>query len=145
MGDQTHLSEFSAALAEAEYLLGHLDEAERWAAISAEAAELYPSDDHIGWRVIRAKLLAHKGDFEQAEELAQKAVEIASAGDWIVNRAILLVGLAEVLQNAGRREQATAAVREALRLDEQTGNVAAAYATRTQFANLLQPSPSGSI
>jgi hypothetical protein len=48
----------------------------------------------------------------------------------------LLLGLAEVLQLAGQLQEAASAAREALELDEQTGNLALARTTRALLDEL---------
>jgi ATP/maltotriose-dependent transcriptional regulator MalT len=85
-------------------------------------------DAHVGWRRVRAKLLARRGDVEAAERLAREATTSAARTDFLDLRARAVADLAEVLRLAGRSEESAAAVREAFRLYEQKGNIAAAAA-----------------
>jgi tetratricopeptide (TPR) repeat protein len=75
---------------------------------------------------VRAKVMARGGEFEEAERLAREAVAIASGTDFLDGHADALASLGEVLRLAGRAEESTAALQEALRLYEQKGNIAAA-------------------
>ena len=145
MGDKARLSDFSAALAEAGYEQGHFEDAERWTGISASAAATYALDGLTGWRVIQAKLLARRGEFDGAERLAREAVGLAEGGDGIVNHADVLIGLAHVLRLAGRSGEALAVAREALQLYEQKGNIASAGKTQALLEELRQLSPSSPI
>ncbi len=77
---------------------------------------------------MRAKLLARRGDLDEAERLGREAVTIASTADYLDLRANAFADLAEVLQLAGKPEESTAAAQEAIRLYEQKGNIVAAAA-----------------
>jgi tetratricopeptide (TPR) repeat protein len=74
---------------------------------------------------VRAKLLARRGDFEDAERVAREAVEIAARTDHLNLRGQCAADLAEVLLRAGKPEESAAARQQAVRLFEQKGNVAA--------------------
>ena len=82
----------------------------------------------MGWRRVRAKLLARRGDVEAAERLAREATSRAARTDFLDLRAHAVADLAEVLRLAGRSEESAAAVQEAIRLYERKGNTAAAAA-----------------
>jgi tetratricopeptide (TPR) repeat protein len=86
------------------------------------------ADAQVGWRRVRAKLLARRGDLDEAERLGREAVTIASTSDYLDLRANAFADLAEVLQLAGKPEESTAAAQEAIRLYEQKGNIVAAAA-----------------
>jgi class 3 adenylate cyclase/tetratricopeptide (TPR) repeat protein len=125
MEEKSFLSTNAAYLGEALIRQGHFDEAERYSAISEE---LGASDDPVNeaaWRALRAKVLAARGDFVQAESLARTAVEIAASTDYLDARAATWLDLAEVLRAARRPELETAAS-EALALYELKGNIVGA-------------------
>jgi tetratricopeptide (TPR) repeat protein len=75
---------------------------------------------------VRAKVLARRGEFEEAERLAREATARAASTDYLDLRARAAADLAEVLRLAGRPDESAAAVQEAIRLHEEKGNVAAA-------------------
>ena len=71
------------------------------------------------------KLLARRGDREQALALAQEAVRLAEGGDALNQQAKYLLGLAEMLRLAERLDEAAECFAEALRLYELKGNTVA--------------------
>jgi tetratricopeptide (TPR) repeat protein len=91
-------------------------------------------DAQIGWRRVRAKLLARRGGFDEAERLGREAVAIGSGSDYLDARANAVADLAEVLRLAGRPEESTARSQEAIRLYESKGNVTAADKLRARVA-----------
>ena len=99
---------------------------ERWRPERLTAPE--DVDAQVGWRRVRAKLLARRGDLDEAERVGQEAVSIASDAEYLQLRASAFADLAEVLQLAGKPEESTAATQEAIRLYEQKGNIVAAAA-----------------
>ena len=125
MEEKSFLSTSAAYLGEAVFRQGRLDEADRYSAISED---LGASDDLLNeaaWRALRAKVLAARGDLEQAESLARTAVELAASTDYLDLRATTWLDLAEVLHAARRPELETAAS-EALTLYELKGNLVGA-------------------
>jgi hypothetical protein len=91
-------------------------------------------DAQIGWRRVRAKVLAGRGEVAEAELLAREATALAARTDYLDGHAQATVDLAEVLRVAGRSEEATALALEAIRLYDQKGNVVAAGTLRAQLA-----------
>jgi tetratricopeptide (TPR) repeat protein len=128
IGELGYLASAAPQLAEALFAQGRDDEAlqvtERWPPERLTVPE--DADAQVAWRRVRAKLLARRGDFEEAERLAREATEIAARTDHTDMRAQALADLAEVLRIAGRPEESAASTQEALRLYEQKGNVTAA-------------------
>jgi predicted ATPase/class 3 adenylate cyclase len=74
------------------------------------------------WRTTRARLLAVRGDLEEAEQEAREAVRIAGETDAPNLHADSLVDLAEVLTAANKPGAANRALAEALRLYTLKGN-----------------------
>jgi tetratricopeptide (TPR) repeat protein len=129
MGEKSFLSTAASYLGEAVYRQGRIDEAEAYSAISEE---LGASDDRVNetaWRILRAKVLSARGEFDRAEALAREAVEIAAETDYFELAAGTWLDLAEILRAAGNAEARTAA-REALVLYERKGNVVGARRAR---------------
>jgi class 3 adenylate cyclase/tetratricopeptide (TPR) repeat protein len=91
-------------------------------------------DAHVGWRRVRAKVLARKGEFDEAERVGREAVTIASATDVLELRAQALADLGEVLGLAGRPQESRVALKEAIRLYEDKGNVVEAGRLRGLLA-----------
>ncbi len=123
MGDRSSASTLAAVLAQILYALGRLDEVLELTALGRD--ESSPDDLHtqIQWRGPRAKVLARRGELEEAERLAREGVELAGPTDFLNVRATALLDLAEVLLAGGRAEEAAAAVAAAAALFEQKGNV----------------------
>jgi class 3 adenylate cyclase/predicted ATPase len=128
IGELAVLASTAPLLADALYLQGRDDDAllltERWAPERLTVPE--DVDAQVGWRRVRAKLLARRGDVEAAERLAREATASAARTDRLDLRAHAVADLAEVLRLAGRSEESAAAAQEAIRLYEQKGNIAAA-------------------
>jgi Flp pilus assembly protein TadD len=78
--------------------------------------------------LIRAMVLARRGDFKDAERLARKAVRLAEETDDIGSRGTALRDLAEVLDLEGKPDEAMSLIHRARDLFEQKGNVVAARA-----------------
>jgi Tetratricopeptide repeat len=75
-GEKGFLSTSAGNLARALYALDRLEDADVWA---RRGAELGASDDvttQMLWRQVRAKVLARRGEDEEAERVARKAVAI---------------------------------------------------------------------
>ena len=83
-------------------------------------------DAQVGWRLVRARLLARRGDGDEAEDLAAQAMALVAPTDYLDLRAVALADLAAVVRSAGRPDEADAGIRAAIALYEQKGNVAAA-------------------
>lgn len=126
-GELGFLSSVAPLLVDALFAQGRDEEAleltERWTPERLTVPE--DADAQVGWRRVRAKLLARRGDFEDAERLGREATAIASDTDFLDLHAHALADLAEVLRLAGKREESAAAVQEAARLYERKGNIAA--------------------
>ena len=123
MGDRSSASTLAALLAQILYALGRFDEVLELAALGRD--ESSPDDLHtqIQWRGPMAKVLARRGETEEAERLAREGVELAGATDFLNVRATALLDLAEVMLADGRADEAAAVVGAAAALFEQKGNV----------------------
>jgi tetratricopeptide (TPR) repeat protein len=117
---------------------GRFDEAlalsDRWRADRLTAAE--DIDAQVGWRAVRAKLLAHAGHLAEAEALAREADALSAGAEELELRAKALGDLAEVLRLAGRPPESRVALEEAVRLHERKGNLPAAERVRRRLDDL---------
>jgi tetratricopeptide (TPR) repeat protein len=81
-------------------------------------------------------VLARRGDFTEAEDLAREAVERANRIDQVDTQAEAHVDLAEVLRLAGRRREAQLELARAADLYELKGNSVAETSTRKLLLEL---------
>lgn len=126
MGGTGPLANVAAMLARALIVQGDYEAAEQPTRICEELAATSQLDSQVKWRALRAIILAHRGELEQAEELASDAVARASACEQPDTQAEALADMAAVLRLAGKREEATEALGRAIELYEGKGNVVAA-------------------
>jgi class 3 adenylate cyclase/tetratricopeptide (TPR) repeat protein len=125
-GDWGHFATSTPVLADALYAQGRGDEAAPAIDLAARWTLADDVESQVGWRRVRARLLAMQSDFVAAERLAHEAIELAAKTDYLNLHAQALADLGEVLRLAGRPEESAAAVEEAISLHEQKGNVVAA-------------------
>jgi class 3 adenylate cyclase/tetratricopeptide (TPR) repeat protein len=134
LGDQSFLSTAAGVLAGSLYALDRLEEAESWA---ERAAKLGASDDaftQMVWRPVKAKVLARRGEKEEAERLAREAVAISETTDDLNAQGDAYADLAEVFLLIGKQEEATAALEQALERYERKGNLVMAGRTQDRLA-----------
>ena len=132
-GERSLLSTGACSYALALYELGRLDEAAEWA---QKGRELGGADDvstQLLARQVQAKVLARRGQHAEAERLAREAVELAEKTDVLIRQGHALADLAEVLELAGRREEAATALHEALERYERKGALAPAGQIRERL------------
>jgi class 3 adenylate cyclase/tetratricopeptide (TPR) repeat protein len=130
MGEKLNLSSIAVSLAETLYLQGQHDEAEQ---LTVESEVASSADDvwaQVAWRCTRGKILARRGDLEDAERLAREAVELIAPTDALTMHAHALMSTAQVLTAADNPEEAAECVAEGVRLYEAKGNVVAAEKAR---------------
>jgi len=121
-GEKGWLSTMSAFRAWVLDGLRRLDAAEDAVRVSREAAT---SDDYNAqamWRSGGAKILARRGQFDEAERLGREAVAWIDGSDELNNQAEVRRDLAEVLRLAGRDDEAREVLAGALARYEQKGN-----------------------
>jgi tetratricopeptide (TPR) repeat protein len=97
------------------------------------------------WKAARARLLARRGETEEAVALAREALDAMSGNDDITARAEILVDVAEVLGAHGDLAEAAAALAEAVVLHEEKGNAIPAERCRELLASIpAQGTPNSS-
>jgi DNA-binding SARP family transcriptional activator/class 3 adenylate cyclase len=136
IGEKSHFSSLAHALSDVVFLQGRYEEAEQLTRECEEASR--PNDVHsqILWRSIRAKVLAHKGDFDAAEELARVSVTFAAESDFHPAHAEALMDLAHVLELRGEREAAARSVEKAISFFGLKGNLPQVERARAVLAEL---------
>jgi ATP/maltotriose-dependent transcriptional regulator MalT len=111
-----------AVLARTRFEQGRHEEAEEF----VEHARLTAASDdaftEVLWRTTQARLLAARGELEEAERSARDAVELAGGTDALNLHADSLVDLAEILAAREREREAGAVLEEAVRLYAVKGN-----------------------
>jgi class 3 adenylate cyclase/tetratricopeptide (TPR) repeat protein len=136
MGEKALLSTVAFNLGEALYLQGRYEKADELTRVSEDLA---PPDDiasQVGWRALRAKILARRGELEQAERLSTEALRLIEQTDALSHHADVLVSRAEVLRAAGHTEEAKGALEDGIRLYETKGIVPAVERTRALLSEL---------
>jgi class 3 adenylate cyclase/tetratricopeptide (TPR) repeat protein len=113
MGERARASSLAAILAGALVELGRIDEAERYVEVSREMlAERDPSG-HAQMNISAARVLARRGQLDEAVRAAAEAVALGEEIDELLNLPDLYLWQAEVLELAGRVEDARTALRKA--------------------------------
>jgi tetratricopeptide (TPR) repeat protein len=136
IGERGYLSTSCCYLGQALYALERFDEAEAWA---QKGSELADSDDiatQTMSRQVQAKVLARRGQHDEAETLAREAVALADSTDMLVGQGDTRRDLAEVLELAGRHQEATATLVEALERYTRKEALAPARRVRERLAIL---------
>ena len=136
MGEKSFRSTVSAWLAEALLAEGRHEEAEEFTLASEAAASVDDAVSQVGWRTVRARVLAQRGDFGQAERLARDAVALADATDGLEIRAGARVALANVLLAAGSVKERARLLEEASELYGSKENTVLEERTRTLLESM---------
>jgi tetratricopeptide (TPR) repeat protein len=123
IGAKAGRSTLAAYLADALCRQGRYDEAERFTRISEEIGAEEDIVTQVMWRSARARVLARRGDAEQAEALGREALNLAMSTDFLDLQAGTLVALAEVERDEDARRPLLAEARE---IYLRKGNVVAA-------------------
>jgi predicted ATPase/class 3 adenylate cyclase len=126
MGEKGFLSTTAARLARAVEAQGRNEEAYELTVVAEQAGASDDLSTQIGWRGVRARILASRGRFDEAERLAREAVALAEQTDRPNQHGDALADLATVLAAAERHEEAFQVSEEAFRVYERKGNLVAA-------------------
>jgi len=112
-------------------VLGRFDEAQ---ALADRARELEEDDESsLPWRQVHALVHSHRGEHAEAEEAAREAVDAVERSDGLNDQAAAWWDLAEVLQAAGRGDEAAAAFGNALECYERKKNIPMARQVRERI------------
>jgi class 3 adenylate cyclase/tetratricopeptide (TPR) repeat protein len=135
-GEKGYLSTAAGDLADAIFKQGRLDEAERYVTVAREAAAPDDVASQSIWRQVQAKILARRGNLDDALPLAREAVSWYEASDYIYLHADALMDLSELLDLLGDDAAALAAAREALAKCQRKGHVPATAKARKRVTEL---------
>ena len=116
--------------------LGRLDEADKYAAITTEAADTDDLGPQVMGRSARAVALAARGRFEEGERLAREAIAMFAEAENPNDAGTIWMNLARVQQLAGKTGDAGEAARSALAFFERKGNRPSSDAARTFLQEL---------
>lgn len=122
MGEKGVLPTLQVQLADLLYARGAVAEA---MAALGDARDLSAPDDSLTemrWRSVEAKILAADGRIDEAVALARQAVSIAATTGYLDWQAGVQIDVAEVMERAGRREDASKALDLATDLYRRKGN-----------------------
>jgi tetratricopeptide (TPR) repeat protein len=136
-GDSAYLATRTAELADVLSLQSRDDEAERWLTLAEASAAVDDLPTQLLTRCVWARLLARRGAFAEAENLAREAGRMAGETDALNDRAKTFLDLAEVLRLAGRARESGEAVEQAIELFQRKGNVVGAKRARGLLAEVV--------
>jgi tetratricopeptide (TPR) repeat protein len=139
MGDKYLLPLVATLLAWCVYQQNRYDETVELLETVEKLADEEDVEAQAVWRSVKARLLAHNGDFTTAELVAREAVDLLGEIDAPNLHGDCLVALADVLAMAGWPDGAGVALREAADLYSAKGNLVSADRALT-LANALPAS-----
>jgi class 3 adenylate cyclase/tetratricopeptide (TPR) repeat protein len=136
IGEKGFLSTLAAVLADLLYQQGRMDESEEMTRVAEDAGASDDISTQVIWRLVRAKVIARRGEHQEAVALAEEGVALTEGTDsWDIGPGALL-NFGEVLELAGRRDDARRVTREALDIYEQKGIVPLIEQVRGRLAEL---------
>jgi class 3 adenylate cyclase len=136
-GERSTLSTYAPRLGRSLCALGRYDEAEPLAQLGRDLGDNLDVATQAWWRQAQALVLAHRGEHAEAMSLAREAVAIAERTDALSFQGYALSDLGEALALAGRRDEAAAALEQALDRYERKRNLAMAAQVRDRLGTLL--------
>jgi tetratricopeptide (TPR) repeat protein len=115
--------------------LGRFDEAGALADEVAKGAGAHALEEQVGWRCVKARVLATRGEFDEAEALARQALDLISPTEFLDFQADALVHLGEVLRAAGRTSDAAEALQQAIDAYDLKGDLAGEHKARDRLTS----------
>jgi len=140
MRERNYISTTAGFLAEALYQQDRFEEAESFVQISKGIAAPDDLSSQLLWRGVLGKILARTGMLEDADRLVREAVQLMQGSEEPVSQGYALMDLAEVLRLAGREDDAAVAIKEAIGLFDEKGNLVAAERARELLVHSQTPS-----
>ena len=139
-GQRFFLSSLAPMLGRELCALGRHEEAKTWAQVGRELGVRQNVLGEALWRQVQALVDANRGRATEAEALAREAVALIGRTDGLNFQGDALYDLAEVLSLAGKKDEAAAALEQALERYERKRNVPAAARVRARL-DLLEEAP----
>jgi class 3 adenylate cyclase/tetratricopeptide (TPR) repeat protein len=136
MGDVGVRSTVDAVLGNVLFLQGRHDEAFHLAEGSRAIAASDDLDSQPRSRAVQARVVSSRGSHDAALALAREAAALVEPIDFLELKGFVHDVLGEVLAQAGRAEEGAVAIRRAVELHEQKGNIVSASASRAALAEL---------
>jgi tetratricopeptide (TPR) repeat protein len=138
-GNRNVLSTEAPELGRSLCMLQRYDEAEPLAQLGRELGYEEDAATQMLWRQVQALVWSHRGRHEEAEGLAREALAIAEGTDALNWQGDALCDLAEVLQRAGREQEAAAILDLALERYNRKRNLAMVAQVRQRFGASEDP------
>jgi class 3 adenylate cyclase/tetratricopeptide (TPR) repeat protein len=118
--------------------LGRFDEAEGFAEIARSVAAEDDLSSQVFGRSAQAAVLAARGEFDEAEQLAREAIQMLEGAESLGAQGVVRMDLARVLRKGGNREEAKHVAREALAFFDRKGNRSSAASTQAFLEELTE-------
>lgn len=138
MGEVARVSNLAALVADALVEQSRVDDAEHYVNVSREAAQQDDPSGQAHWRLAAARVLVRRGAAAEAVRLANDGIAIIGRTEELLSLPDLLLNQAEVLELAGRGDEAAAALREALAAAARKGAVIHERQARERLAVLTR-------
>ena len=136
IGNSGELSTYAPALGRVLCALGRYDEAEPLALLGDEIGDPEDVLTQTIWRQVQALVHSARGEHAEAERLAREAVDFSLRSDSPLGQGGAFVDLGQVLSAAGKSDEATAALDQALGCYERKGNLPDAARVRSLLEQL---------
>ena len=136
-GQRGLLSTYAPALGRSLCALGRHDEAEPLAQLGRELSAEHDIHSQMLWRQVLALVHAYRSEHCKGVQIAREAVALSEGTDDITSGCDALRDLAEVLEAAGRRDEATDALVQVIERYEHKKNIAMAVQVRARLLELL--------
>jgi tetratricopeptide (TPR) repeat protein len=134
LNDRNYLSTSLMQLGTCLVELGKDDEAQR--ALERARKFTIPEDvvDVVGLDALEAVLRARRGELDEAQELARRALARVEETDHVALRLDTRWSAAEVFERAGRGDEANALLEESIEIAERYGHLVTAQRARERLA-----------
>jgi class 3 adenylate cyclase/tetratricopeptide (TPR) repeat protein len=142
-GQRGFLSTFAPMLGRELCALGRYDEAESLAQLGRKLGSEQDVATQMLWRRVQALVHASRGEHDEAETLARKAVALAERSDSLSDQGEAFSDLAEVLHAAARTDEAAVALEQALDRYERKKNLAMVAQVRPRLEAMRAEALSG--
>jgi tetratricopeptide (TPR) repeat protein len=141
LDERGHQTNLAAGVAEALIDQGRLDDAEHYANVAREAALQGDTSAQAAWRMVSARVLVRRGSADEAVGFAREALALIGGTSELYTLSPMLVNAAEVLQLAGREEEAAEALRQSIDVAQRKGALADVRFASERLAAIKRAEP----